>query len=91
MSPQVAVSLLLGLTGIVTAVVAVVNERRMQRHRLPGVSYADVTWRRDGGWRRDDLFAPEGLAFQRQASKYGLLSILFWLLAIIAWVVLAAR
>jgi hypothetical protein len=85
------VSLALGLTGVVTAAVAVFNERRMQQYRLPGVSYADVTWRRDGGWRRDDLFAPEGLAFQRKASRYGLLTVLCWLLAIVAWVAFAVR
>jgi len=54
----------------------------MQRHRQPGVSYAQVTWRRDGGWRRADLFTPEGLAHQKLASRYGLMGVLLWLAAL---------
>lgn len=58
----------LAAIGIASLVWAVVNERRMQKHRQPGVSYGAVTMRRDGGWRRSDLFTPEGLTYQRRAS-----------------------
>lgn len=68
--------------------VAVFNERRMNRHRQPGVSYSDATFRRDGGWRRDDLFTPTGLAYQRRASRYGVLGVLLWILALVAIIVL---
>lgn len=67
---------------------AVVNERRMQRHRQPGVTWWQVTWRRDGGWRREDLFTPEGLACQRQASKWGLTGAILLLCAVLlVWIV----
>jgi len=79
----------LAVLGLLSALIAIYHERRMQRHRLPGVSYADVTFRRDGGWRRSDLFAPEGLAHQRQGSKYGILAAALWLLALAAFVLLA--
>jgi len=59
--------------GVVALIVAIVNERRMQRHRQPGVSYWDVTWRRDGGWRRTDLFTDAGLVFQARAAKWGMI------------------
>ena len=63
---------------------AVFNERRMHRHRQPGVSYAQATFRRDGGWRRADLFSADGLAYQRRASRYGVLGALLWILALVA-------
>ena len=69
--------------------IAIVWERRMQRHRQPGVTYRDVAFRRAGGWRRADLFTREGLALQRQASRYGLLGVVFAIAALIAWVALA--
>jgi hypothetical protein len=69
--------------------VAIYHERRMQRHRQPGVGYREVTLRRDGGWRRTDLFTPAGLAHQRQASRFGLLGIVLALASLIAWVALA--
>jgi len=68
---------------------AIVNERRMHRHRQPGVTYSQATYRRDGGWRRTDLFTPEGLAYQRLASRYGVTGAGLWVLALIAWVVAA--
>ena len=89
MTLQLASTGALATLGLLSAAVAIVHERRMQRHRLPGVSYAEVTLRRDGGWRRDDLFAPPGLAHQRQASKYGILAAGLWLLALLAFVLLA--
>lgn len=76
------VGLCLAIAGVVAAGVAVVHERRMQRHRHPGVGYREVTFRRDGGWRRADLFTPEGLAHQRRASRAGLVAVLCWLLAL---------
>ena len=84
------VPVVLAAAGALCIVIAVTFERRMQRHRQPGVSYREVTFRRDGGWRRADLFTPEGLRLQRSASKFGLLGAAFWLLALIAWVVIAA-
>lgn len=79
----------LGAIGILCLGWAVVNERRMQRHRQPGVTYAQVTLRKDGGWRRRDLFTDEGLVYQRRASSWGVLGaallvaalILVWLIA----------
>ena len=84
----VVTSAFAGLSALSFAV-AVMHERRMQRHRQPGVSYRDVTLRRDGGWRRDDLFTAEGLAHQRQASRFGLLGVVLALASLLAWVVLA--
>ena len=81
--------LLLAVAGTVAMLVAVRYERRMQRHRRPGVGYRDVTFRRDGGWRRDDLFEPEGLALQRRAARWGATGAALWLAALVAWVVTA--
>jgi hypothetical protein len=67
--------------------VAVFNERRMHRHRQPGVTYADATFRKDGGWRRTELFSDEGLRYQRRASGFGVPGALLWLLALITYVV----
>jgi hypothetical protein len=76
------------LGGIAALAWAVVNERRMQRHRRQGVTWGQVTWRRDGGWRREDLFTPEGLIFQRRASKWGLTGTVLLLCAVVlAWIV----
>lgn len=61
----------------------------MQRHRQPGITYAAVTWRRDGGWRRADLFTPEGLRHQARASRFGVAAAALWVLALAALVVLA--
>ena len=78
---------ILAIAGTISAAYAVVWERRMQRHRQPGVSYWQATMRRDGGWRRDDLFAPEGLRHQRRASRYGLIGAALWVLALAAWAI----
>ena len=87
---QFVVASALALAGVGSAINAVVNERRMQEHRLPGVSYSDVTFRRDGAWRRSDLFDEEGLAFQKRAARSGMVAAMCWILAIVAWSVLAA-
>jgi hypothetical protein len=68
---RLAIPAAIAAFGVALLVWGIVNERRMQRHRQPGVSYAQVTWRRDGGWRRADLFTETGLAYQRRASTYG--------------------
>jgi hypothetical protein len=73
--------------GVGALIWAVVNERRMHRHRRPGVSYGQATLRRDGGWRREDLFTDDGLRFQRRASTWGISGALLLVLAmILAWV-----
>ena len=72
----------LAVIGALALVAAIVNERRMQKHRQPGVSYRDVTLRKDGGWRRSDLFTGRGLQFQRRASGFGCLGILLLLAAL---------
>jgi hypothetical protein len=59
------------VAGVASLLMAVSYERRMQRHRQPGVSYRDVTLRRDGAWRRADLFTERGLAYQSKASTWG--------------------
>ena len=87
-APQLLASSILGVAGTVCASLAVRNERRMQRHRQPGVSYAAVTLRRDGGWRRADLFTAQGLEYQTRASRFGLAGSVLWGLALLAWVLL---
>ena len=79
------------LLGLVCLGAAVVNERRMQRHRQPGITYRDVTLRRDGGWRRADLFTDEGLHYQRRASTWGVTGGALLVAALLAWVVLGGR
>ena len=78
---------MLAAAGFFSVGVAVAFERRMQRHRQPGVSYRDVTLRKDGGWRRADLFTTEGLELQRRAARFGWLGAVLWLIALAAWVV----
>lgn len=74
--------------GIASLVAAVINERRMQKHRRPGVSYGSATLRRDGGWKRSDLFDEQGLLYQRQAAKWGLIGAVSLLLAVLlAWMI----
>ena len=87
---QILTASLLAAAGVVLAGVAVLNERRMQRHRQPGVTYAAVTLRRDGGWRRTDLFTARGLEHQARAARFGLGAAVLWALALLAWVLLAA-
>lgn len=78
---------LLAALGCVLEAYAVVCERRMQRHRRAGVSYWAATLRRDGGWQRADLFAPQGLIEQRRAARAGMVGVAFWALALVAWLV----
>ena len=66
-------------------VTAVVYERLMHRHRQPGVTYTQATLRRDGGWRRTDLFTAAGLHFQRRASTFGVTGALLWVTGLLAW------
>jgi hypothetical protein len=73
--------------GTVLMAVAIYNERRMQRHRQPGVTYAQVTFRRDGAWKRADLFTPEGLRHQRLASGFGVPGALLWAAGLIAFAI----
>ena len=84
---RLVAALILAGAGVVSIAVAVVFERRMQRHRRPGVSYRDVTLRKDGGWQRADLFTAEGLELQRRAATFGWLGAALWLLALGVWVV----
>jgi hypothetical protein len=90
LTPQFVTAALLAVAGTILAGLAVWNERRMQRHRQPGVSYAAVTLRRDGGWRRSDLFTARGLEYQALASRCGVGAAVLWALALLAWVLLAA-
>jgi len=91
MTLQLGVAAAFGVAGIAALAIAVVHERRMQAHRRDGVSYSDVTLRRDGGWRREDLFAPEGLVHQRQASRFGMVGATLLSAGLIAWMVLGTR
>ena len=76
------IAIALAVAGTLSLTVAVLNERRMQRHRQPGVTYAQVTLRRDGGWRREDLFTPRGLEYQSKAARFGVVGAALWILAI---------
>jgi hypothetical protein len=87
--PPLLLPLLLALAGVACVARAVYCERRMHRYRQPGVDYWQATLRRDGGWRRDDLFTPEGLALQREAARFGWLGAALWILALGAWIALA--
>ena len=90
MNDQVFFTSTLTLAGFVAATLAVVNERRMQQHRQPGVTYAAVTLRRDGGWRRSELFTARGLEYQAQAARFGVAAAVLWGVALLSWVLLAA-
>lgn len=70
--------------GTLSMTIAIYHERRMHRHRQPGVSYAQATFRRDGGWRRAELFMAEGLRHQRRASAFGVTGALLWVVGLIA-------
>jgi hypothetical protein len=89
-SAQLVVSGSLALAGGVALAVAVAFERRMHGHRRPGVSYRAATFRLDGGWRRDDLFTPAGLAYQRRASRWALAGAALLVASLVAWVALGA-
>ena len=90
MNYQVFFTSTLTLAGVVAATLAVVNERRMQQHRQPGVTYAAATFRRDGGWRRSELFTARGLEYQAQAARFGVIAAVLWGVALLSWVSLAA-
>jgi hypothetical protein len=91
MTVQRLVSALLAAMGVVLLGAAVVAERRMQRHRQPGVTYAQVTLRRDGGWRRAELFTPTGLRHQRRASLCGVAGAVLLVASLLAWMALGSR
>jgi hypothetical protein len=76
----------LAVAGTISMGVAIYHERRMHRHRQPGVTYAQATFRRDGSWRRTDIFTPEGLRHQQQASKFGVTGALLWVASLIVLV-----
>ena len=75
--------------GVIALAIGIWNERMMQRHRQPGVSYRDVTFRRDGGWRRRDLFTDAGLAYQRRASAFGFSGLILLIVALVIRVAIA--
>ena len=86
--PLLVLPAALALVGVVYMLVAVVNERRMHQHRQPGVSYGAATFRRDGGWRRAELFTAEGLVFQRRAARNGVIGGALWIVALVLYVVM---
>jgi hypothetical protein len=91
MTRQLLASSILALAALAFLAAAVVHERRMHAHRKPGVSYAQATFRRDGGWRRSDLFTEAGLHHQQRASLYGITGAALLMASILAWVILGAR
>ena len=86
-----AVAGALAVAGLVAEAHAVVCERRMQRHRQPGVSYWAATLRRDGGWRRSDLFDAEGLRWQGLAARSGVTGAFLWGVALVLWTISRAN
>lgn len=90
-SIQLVVSVTLTALGALALGIAVGYERAMQRHRQSGVTYSQVTLRRDGGWRRSDLFTDTGLRYQRRASSFGVLGAWLLVVALLAYVLLAGR
>jgi hypothetical protein len=91
MTLQHVVAGLLAAVGAAALGVAVSFERRMHRHRQPGVTYETATFRKDGGWRRGDLFTATGLLLQRKASLWGATGTLLLAASVAAWVVLGNR
>lgn len=74
------------VVGVFALALAVLNERRMQKHRRPGVTYGEVTLRKDGGWKRSDLFTEAGLAYQKTAARWGVIGTISLLAAmLLAW------
>ncbi len=91
MTVQLAVAGGVAALGLLSLGTAVVHERRMHRYRQPGVTYRDATLRRDGGWRRPELFTERGLQHQRRAARWGVVGGLLLVAGLLAWVVLGAR
>lgn len=91
MIPQRVIAGLLAAIGAAALGVAISFERRMHRHRQPGVSYRTATFRKDGGWRRADLFTPDGLRYQRKASLWGVTGAILLVASLAAWMVLGRR
>lgn len=91
MTTQALLASVIAAAGVACLATAVSYERRMHRHRQPGISYAEATLRKDGGWRRSDLFTPVGLQLQRKASLWGVTGGVLLLASIAAWTVLGAR
>ena len=91
MTGQLLVSGVIFLLGAWTFGLAIRHERLMHRHRQPGISYGAATLRLDGGWRRTELFTPEGLSHQRRASRYALTGVGLWILSLGAWIALSGR
>jgi hypothetical protein len=91
MTLQILGSSILALLGVAFLAAAVVHERRMHAHRRPGVTYAQATLRRDGGWRRGDLFTEAGLRHQRRASLCGITGAAFLVASILTWMALGTR
>jgi len=87
---QIIFTSFFAFAGVVAATFAIVSERRMQQHRQPGVTYGAVTFRRDGGWRRSELFTARGLEYQAQAARCGVSAGVLWGVALLSWVLLAA-
>lgn len=83
-SPASIIVMLLTVAGVIALAIAIVNERRMQDHRQPGVSYRDVTFRLDGGWKKTDLFTDAGLRFQQRAAKWGMIGAACLVAALVA-------
>ena len=91
MTTQALVASVFAVAGLACLATAVSYERRMHRHRQPGVTYAAATLRKDGGWRRSDLFTPVGLQLQRKASLWGVTGGVLLLASIAAWMILGSR
>ena len=88
MPRNLLIASVLAIAGLAFATIAVVHERLMHRHRQPGVTYAAATFRRDGGYRRTDLFTPDGLKHQGKAAKFGVRAAALWVLSLLALVTL---
>ena len=87
-SLQEVVSGTVAFVGACFLVAAIVSERRMHAHRQPGVTYAQATFRKDGGWRRRDLFTDVGLRHQRRASLCGVIGGTLLVASLLAWIAL---
>jgi hypothetical protein len=87
-SVQLLVSGAVALIGVILLIAAIVHERRMHAHRQPGITYAQATLRRDGGWRRRDLFTEAGLRHQRRASLYGIIGAALLVASLLVWIAL---